>query len=83
MIGAAMDIHREFVCYETIVVGTKAISKLTSADEAELINELKSTRLHRGLLPNFGGASLEHKRLVFGPSENVCQPAKSVDEPYL
>ena len=38
---------------------------------------------HRGLLLNFGGPSLEHKRLLFGPSENLCKSVKSVDEIYL
>ncbi len=73
----------DFVCFETIVVETKAISKLTSSDHAQLINELKATRCHRGLLLNFGGSSLEHKRLLFGPSENLCKSVKSVDEIYL
>ena len=73
----------DFVCFESVLVETKAIAKLTSADDAQLINELKATGLHRGLLLNFGGASLEHKRLVFGPPENLCQSAKSVDEIYL
>ena len=73
----------DFICFENVLVETKAISKLTSADDAQLINELKATGLYRGLLLNFGAASLEHKRLVFGSSENLCQSAKSVDEIYL
>ena len=73
----------DFICFESILVETKAISKLTSADDAQLINELKATGFHRGLLLNFGGTSLEQKRLVFGPSENLCKSAKSVDEIYL
>jgi GxxExxY protein len=73
----------DFVCFDEIIVETKAISRLTSADEAQLINQLKATGLHRGLLLNFGGASLEQKRLVFGLSENLCKSAKSADEIYL
>ncbi len=73
----------DFVCFEKILVEIKALSKLTGADEAQLINELKATGIHRGLLLNFGAASLEQKRLVFGPSENLCKSAKSVDEIYL
>jgi GxxExxY protein len=73
----------DFVCFENIIVETKAISKLTGADEAQLINELKATGLHRGLLLNFGTANLEQKRLVFGPSQNLCKSAESVDEIYL
>jgi GxxExxY protein len=73
----------DFVCFENIIVETKAISKLAGADEAQLINELKATGLHRGLLLNFGAPSLEHKRLVFGASQNLCKSAESVDEIYL
>lgn len=73
----------DFVCFENIIVETKAIAKLTSADDAQLLNELKATRLHRGLLLNFGSASLEQRRLVSGPPENLCKSVKSVDEIYL
>src|SRR4051794_14416679 len=73
----------DFVCFESVIVETKAISTLTSGDEAQLINELKATGLTRGLLVNFGAASLEHKRLVFGPAENLRKSVKSVDEIYL
>jgi GxxExxY protein len=73
----------DFVCFESMVVETKAITTLTGVDEAQLINELKATGLQRGLLLNFGAASLEHKRLVFSPSDNLRKSAKSVDEIYL
>src|SRR5438045_8099450 len=73
----------DFVCFESVIVETKAISALTSADEAQLINELKATGLKRGLLLNFGASSLEHKRLVFDPSENLRKSAKSAHELYL
>ena len=70
----------DFVCFENIIVEIKAISQLTKADGAQLINELKATGIRRGLLLNFGASSLEHRRLVFGPSENLCKSAESVDE---
>ncbi len=73
----------DFVCFESIVVETKAIAALTRADEAQLINQLKATGLRRGLLLNFGGPSLEHKRLVFDAPQNLRKSAKSVDEIYL
>jgi GxxExxY protein len=73
----------DFLCFESVIVETKAIATLTGADEAQLINELKATDLHRGLLLNFGAHSLEHKRIVFGLSENLCKSAKSVDEIHL
>jgi len=70
----------DFVCFESVIVATKAISTLTSADEAQLIKELKATGITRGLLLNFGAASLEYRRLVFGPAEIL---RKSVEEIYL
>jgi GxxExxY protein len=73
----------DFVCFESVIVETKAIATLTGVDEAQLINELKATGMERGLLLNFGATSLEHKRLVFDPSENLRKSVKSVDEIYL
>ena len=58
----------DFVCFENIVIEIKAIAKLTGADDAQLINELKATGFHRGILLNFGTPSLEYRRLVFGLS---------------
>ncbi len=79
----ACPYRADFVCFESVIVETKAIATLTGADEAQLINELKATGLRRGLLLNFGSASLEHKRLVLGSSDNLRKSAKSVDEIYL
>ena len=73
----------DFVRFESVIVETKAIAALTSADEAQLINELKATGLQRGLLLNFGATSLEHKRLVLNLSENLRKSAKSAEEIYL
>jgi len=56
----------DFVCFNEIIVGIKALAKLTGIEDAQLINYLKATGLKVGLLLNFGSKSLEHKRLVFG-----------------
>lgn len=66
----------DFVCFETIVLELKALSQLTGADEAQTINALKATGLHRALLINFGAPSLDYKRLVF----NLRESAQSADE---
>jgi len=66
----------DFVCYDDFLVETKAITELTRADDAQLINELKAT----GVLLNFGAPSLQFKRLVRTPSENLRKSAKSADE---
>ena len=70
----------DFVCFKNIVVEIKAITQLTTADDAQLLNELKATGFQRGLLLNFGARSLEHRRLVFGFSENLRQSVESVDD---
>jgi len=70
----------DFVCYDDFLVETKAITELTRADDAQLINELKATGVQRGLLLNFGAPSLQFKRLVRAASENLRKSAKSADE---
>jgi len=69
----------DFICFENVLVEIKAISTLTNSDHAQLINYLKATKHHRGLLINFGSPSIEHKRLVFGTPPNLCKSVKSVD----
>ena len=49
-----------------LIVELKAQSALTGIDDAQLINYLKATGFHRGLLLNFGSPSLQYKCLVFG-----------------
>ena len=56
--------HLDFVCFDGVVIEVKALSALTPADEAQLLNYLGMTKLKRGLLINFGTKSLEYKRRV-------------------
>lgn len=54
----------DFLCYGSVLVEVKASDGLTSIDEAQIINYLKASSHERGLLLNFGGRSLQHKRVV-------------------
>jgi len=58
----------DFICYETVIVELKALSKLGKVDEAQIINYLKSTYFPVGVLLNFGSASLEYRRFAFSQS---------------
>lgn len=55
----------DFVVFKQIIVEIKALDMLTSHEKAQLLNYLKASAFHRGLLINFGARSLEHERLVW------------------
>jgi GxxExxY protein len=62
----------DFVCYASVIVEVKALTKLSGIDEAQVINYLKSATISTGLLLNFGASSLESKRFIrsgSGPTE--------------
>jgi GxxExxY protein len=56
----------DFICFGEVILELKAASRLTSADEAQVINYLKATGFHRALLINFGTPSLQYERKVLG-----------------
>jgi len=68
----------DFVCFSEIIVEFKALSRLSTVEEAQLLNYLKATRLKRGLLINFGASSLQYKRLVWGYEDIIKKSAQSV-----
>ena len=55
----------DFICYEQIIVEIKSLERLTNIETAQLINYLKITKMHVGVLINFGSRpKLEWKRYV-------------------
>src|SRR3989304_1727917 len=68
----------DFVCFSEIIVEFKALSRLSTVEEAQLLNYLKATGLKRGLLINFGASSLQYKRLVWGYEDIIKISAQSV-----
>jgi GxxExxY protein len=54
----------DIVAFEKIVVEIKALTRLSSLEEAQLLNYLKATGFQAGLLINFGAQSLDWKRMV-------------------
>jgi GxxExxY protein len=55
----------DLICYGQIIVELKALERLSGREEAQLLNYLKATGYHVGLLINFGNSpKLEWKRFV-------------------
>ena len=65
----------DFIYFENIIVEIKAIDKLTSREESQLLNYLKATNLPVGVLINFGAdRDLEWKRMVLTPGKILRTP---------
>jgi GxxExxY protein len=54
----------DFVCYGKVLVEVKALATLGSVEHSQAVHYLRASGLRRALLLNFGGARLEHRRLV-------------------
>ncbi|WOO41068.1 GxxExxY protein [Rubellicoccus peritrichatus] len=68
----------DFICFESIIVELKALTKLTSNEQAQILNYLKASSFQRGLLFNFGVPSLDYKRFIL-TQKNLCESLKSAD----
>ena len=58
----------DFICFDSVVVELKALAHMSGTEEAQIINYLKATGYEVGLLLNFGGRSLQHRRMVLTKS---------------
>ena len=54
----------DFIIADRVVVDTKVIDKITDNELGQMLNYLKITGLHIGLIINFRRAKLEWKRVV-------------------
>ncbi|NBV22094.1 MAG: GxxExxY protein [Proteobacteria bacterium] len=58
------DYAADLLVADQIIVELKTAPEYEPAHEAQLLNELKGTRIRLGYLINFGRAKLEFKRMV-------------------
>ena len=56
--------YADFVVWDKIVFEAKAVEKLAEGHVKQVLNYLAASKLRLGLLVNFGGDSLEWKRIV-------------------
>lgn len=64
--GVPLGVHyrADFVCFGAILVELKSMDRITTREEAQIINYLAASGIGRGLLLNFGAPSLQYKRFV-------------------
>ena len=58
----------DFICFDSVVIELKGLAHMSGTEEAQVINYLKATGYEVGLLLNFGGRSLQHRRFVLSKS---------------
>ena len=58
------DYEADLLVEDRVIVELKVAKEYQSADEAQLLNELKATGIKVGLLINFGRTKVEFKRFV-------------------
>lgn len=54
----------DFMCYGEIILEIKAIDSLKAEHTSQVVNYLKATGKHVGLLVNFGTSRIQYKRII-------------------
>lgn len=54
----------DLVCYDSVIVEVKAAREVGVVEQAQALNYLRASGLHRALVLNFGTTSLVYKRFV-------------------
>lgn len=57
----------DFICYENILLVTRAQDHIDNLDKAQGLNYLIASGLQRGVMLNFGSPRLEYHRMNYGP----------------
>ena len=59
------DYYADILVEGQVILEIKAAKAIDDRHQAQLINYLKATGIHRGLILNFGTTKLGYKRMVF------------------
>jgi GxxExxY protein len=62
----------DFICFGSLLVEVKALSRTSPVEHAQMLNYLKASRMKRGLMLNFGTLNLEVKRFVWTEKHHSC-----------
>lgn len=60
------EYYADILVNKQVIIETKAIKSLNEIHQAQLLNYLKATNLHLGLLINFGTPKVQIKRMING-----------------
>lgn len=60
------EYYADILVENEIIIETKAVTTLNEIHQAQLLNYLKATNLHLGLLINFGSPKIQIKRMANG-----------------
>ena len=71
------DFRGDLVVNDCVLLELKAVRRLESSHEAQLMNYLKATRLEVGLLLNFGPRPEVKRRIVGNQSKNLGTLSKA------
>ncbi len=67
----------DYIAFEKIVIEIKALTHLSSLEEAQLLNYMKAGDHELGLLINFGAESLQWKRMVFSKKRIISENSRN------
>ena len=54
----------DYIVEDKVIIESKAVKSLTEVEEAQMHNYLKATGYKLGIIINYGGTSLEYRRVV-------------------